>query len=54
MKCPRSRLTVVMQTHAGSNIRGSSDAPDKYNTYEVSQAIVALVASNRTTVAGGV
>lgn len=43
-----------MQTHAGSNIRESSDAPDRYKTYEVSQAMVALVANNRTTVAGGV
>lgn len=47
-------LTVVMHTHAGRSIRGSLEAPDRYNAYEVSHAFVALVANNRTTVAGGV
>lgn len=47
-------LTVAIDTQAGRSIRGSSEAPDRYRTYEVSHTIVALVANSRTRVAGGV
>lgn len=57
LRCVRWYSTVnvvAIDTQAGRSIRGSSEAPDRYRTYEVSHTIVALVAKSRTRVAGGV
>lgn len=48
--CP----TVDIDTQAGRSIRGSSEAPDRYNTQEVTYAIKALVVRSLTTVAPAV
>lgn len=51
---PGRLRTVAIETQAGSSIRGSSEAPERYKTQEVIYAIKKFVVKSRTAAADGV